>query len=123
MEKSNAPPEDLVIRTKRMALDVIRYVCQLPKDDVAKTLGRQLLRSGTSVGANYREGKRARSTPEFAAKLGIAQFEAEESAYWLELLMESGIADTPVARALWKEANELQAILGACIVTANRRKR
>ena len=81
-------------------------------------LGRQVLRSGTSIGANYREGKRGRSTDEFTAKLGIAQFEAEETCYWLELLIESGISDDDRTRELLKEANELQAILGACIRTA-----
>ena len=75
------------------------------------------------MGANYREGKRGRSTAEFTAKLGISQFEAEGSAYWLELLIESGNADTPEAHDLWREANELQAILGASIVTAKKDRR
>ena len=113
-------PEDLVSRTKRFSLDVIKFVVALPKNDVARTLGKQLLRSGTSVGANYREGRRGRSTAEFTAKLGIAQFEAEESCYWLELIMESGIAKGPNAGTLHREAAALQAILGASIVTATR---
>ena len=114
-------PEDLSKRTKRFALGVIKFVSELPNTPVSRTLGGQLLDAGTSVGANYREGKRARSTAEFAAKLGISQGEAEESAYWFELFMESGISNTAVAQALHKEANELQAILGACIVSARRR--
>ncbi len=122
MNNQQKAPEDLVVRIRRFALDVIKYVDGLPNRPVCWVLGKQLLRSGTSVGANHREGKRARSTAEFSAKLGIAQFEAEETAYWLELLMESGIANSALAQSLWKEANELQAILGASIRTANRRK-
>ncbi|TXI75698.1 MAG: four helix bundle protein [Flavobacteriales bacterium] len=116
-------PEDLSVRTKRFALGVIRYIGGLPQTQVGHVLGDQLRRSGTSVGANYREGKRGRSTAEFTAKLGISQFEAEGSAYWLELLIESGTADTPEAHDLWREANELQAILGASIVTAKKDRR
>ena len=111
-------PEDLAKRTKRFALAIIKLVSRIPGSDTGSVLGRQVLRSGTSIGANYREGKRGRSTDEFTAKLGIAQFEAEETCYWLELLIESGISDDVRTRELLKEANELQAILGACIRTA-----
>lgn len=125
MENSRpgARHEDLSTRIKRFALGVLRFVSALPDTPVCRVLGNQLLRSGTSVGANHREGTCARSTAEFIAKFGIAQFEAAESGYWLELFMEGNIANTPEAKALWQESNEIKAILGASIVTAGRRKK
>jgi four helix bundle protein len=78
--------DDLIERTKQFALRVIRLFVSLPKTGEAQVLGKQLLRSGTSVGANYREAHRARSRAEFAAKCGDSLREIEESAYWLELL-------------------------------------
>lgn len=83
--------EELKQRTKQFALRNIKLVQSLPSEDVARTIGRQLLRSGTSVGANYRAACRARSDAEFRAKLGIVEEEADESAYWMELLVESGV--------------------------------
>ena len=84
-------PEDLRLRTKKFALDVIRLYATLPKSIDAQVLGRQVLRSGTSVGANYREAYRSRSKVEFIAKIGDCLKELEESSYWFELLAESGI--------------------------------
>ncbi len=105
-------PEDLKIRTKRFALRVIRMYAALPKSDtVAQVLGKQVLRSGTSVGANYREASRARSKAEFIAKVGDCLKEIEETAYWLELLVESGIVSAAKMAELLDETNQLTAIL------------
>src|SRR5439155_712801 len=84
---------DLKVRTKVFALRVIRAYRRLPSSDEARVIGRQLLRSATSVGANYRAACRARSRAEFIAKLGIVLEEADEAVYWLELLLETGILD------------------------------
>jgi len=102
--------DDLIERTKRFALRVIRLFVSLPKTGEAQVLGKQLLRSGTSVWANYREAHRARSRAEFAAKCGDSLREIEESAYWLELLEESGILPATKLKDLRTETNELTAI-------------
>src|SRR5438128_1318889 len=84
-------PQDLKLRTKAFALRVIRMYSKLPKSDtVAQVLGKQVLRSGTSVGANYREASRGRSKAEFVSKIGDCLKETEETEYWLELLVDSG---------------------------------
>lgn len=82
---------DLTARTKSFALRVIRLVDSLPQTGSAGVIGRQLLRSGTSVGANYRAACRARSKREFVAKLGIVEEECDESIYWMELLGKGGL--------------------------------
>ena len=82
---------DLQQRTKRFALSVIRTFSKIPKSTEAQVLGKQLLRSGTSVGANYREAYRGRSKAEFISKCGNSLRELEETAYWVELLVEGGI--------------------------------
>ena len=82
---------DLRRRTKEFALRVIRLYTKLPKSDEARVIGKQLLRSGTSVGAHYQEAYRARSNAEFVSKLGGGQQELEESIYWMELLVEATI--------------------------------
>jgi len=115
-----AANEDLIERTKRFALRVIRLFVSLPKTGEAQVLGKQLLRSGTSVGANYREAHRARSRAEFAAKCGDSLREIEESAYWLELLEESGILPAKKLKDLRTEANELTAIF-VTIVTKSKK--
>src|SRR5438093_8599921 len=86
-------PQNLQIRTKQFALQVIKFCEGLPKDDTSKILSRQLLRSGTSVGANYRAACRPKSKPAFISKLGDVLEEADESGYWLELLAESRKVD------------------------------
>jgi four helix bundle protein len=83
--------EDLRTRTKRFAIRILRLYRDLPAKEEARILGRQLLRSGTSVGANYRAACRARSKAEFVAKLGIVLEESDETVFWLELLLEAGI--------------------------------
>ena len=87
--KSPVPP-DLKQRTKQFAVDVVRFVQKLPRQQPIDVLGRQLLRSGTSVAANYRAARRARSRKEFLAKMGIVEEEADESSFWLELLADAG---------------------------------
>ncbi len=112
--------EDLKKRTKRFALDVIRFVESLPQNETCRTLGRQLLRSGTSVGANYRVACRAKSTPDFISKMGIVEEESDESSFWIELLVEDGKVAATRATPLMKEANELVAISVASINTARK---
>jgi four helix bundle protein len=112
--------ENLKQRTRRFALDVIKLVETLPRDRVGHVLGRQLLRSGTSAGANYRSAARVRSSPDFLAKMGIVEEEADESAYWTDLLEASGRLDSTTARPIIREAGELTAIAIASIRTARR---
>src|SRR5688572_10202231 len=103
-------PELLKSRTKQFALRVIRLCQSLGKDPVAKAVGGQLIRCGTSVGANYRAACRARSRAEFRAKLGIVEEEADESAFWMEILIESGLVPAARLSDLLQEANELLSI-------------
>src|SRR5208337_2680130 len=112
--------QNLQIRTKQFALEVIKFCEALPKDDTSRILGRQLLRSGTSVGANYRAACRAKSKPAFISKMGDVLEEADESGYWVELLSESGKVDANTAAPVLSEANELVAI---CISSVNTAKR
>lgn len=113
----NAEPE-LKNRTKQFALRIIRLFCSLPKSTEAQILGKQLLRSGTSVGANYREAHRERSKAEFIAKCGDSLKELEESAYWLELLAESGIIPSEKLASLHNECDQLTAIFVTIIKNA-----
>lgn len=101
---------DLGRRTTDFALRIIRMVGSLPRSPAADVLGKQIFRAGTSIGANYREARRARSKADFAAKVGICVQEADESLYWLELLAESGIVRRPLLANLQQEADELIAI-------------
>ena len=110
--------DELKHRTKGFALEIIGLVGSLPGTAAARTIGSQLIRSGTSVGANYRSACRGRSKPDFISKAGIALEEADESLYWMELLVESGIVHSERVRELMKEANELVAIFTASIKTA-----
>lgn len=102
---------DLKPRTKRYALSIIKLFTQLEKTQVGRVLGNQLLRSGTSVGANYREAVRARSGAEFVSKLGDSLKELEESSYWLELIEESAILPAKLTQPIFNETDELTAIL------------
>ncbi len=110
--------DELKQRTKRFGLRVIRLIEALPPSKAANVIGNQLLRCGTSVGANYRAACRARSKPEFVSKAGIAIEEADESIYWMELLIEGGIMPEEQLAALLKEADEIVAILTASVKTA-----
>ena len=109
-EGKNQEPKDLQIRTKEFALRVIRLYCALPKSTEAQVLGKQVLRSGTSVGANYREANRARSRAEFIAKIGDCLKELDETAYWLELLAESSMVSDAKLADLRDECDQLLAI-------------
>ncbi|OGR06513.1 MAG: four helix bundle protein [Deltaproteobacteria bacterium RIFOXYD12_FULL_50_9] len=111
---------DLKDRTKRFALLVIKMFSELPKTTVAQVVGKQVLRSGTSVGANYREADRARSTAEFVAKMGDCLKEIDESIYWFELLVDGGIVSGEEINSLIKEANELTAIFVTIINKAKK---
>jgi four helix bundle protein len=109
-DEGTAASPNLKARTKHFALRVIRMFSALPKTTEARVLGRQLLRSGTSVGANYREAQRARSRAEFIAKIGDCLKELDESAYWLELLSDGGIVASEKLSALRDECDQLLAI-------------
>ncbi len=113
---------ELEARTKEFALRVVRFVGELPKNRVADVLGHQLLRSGTSIGANYREANRAESRGDFVHKIGIAEKEASETRYWLELCEEVGLGDVEERRWLLREAGELLAIFTASGKTAKSRR-
>ncbi len=103
--------QDLKDRTRRFALRVIRLVRALPNTLEAREIGRQLLRAGTSVGANYRAACRARSKVEFLSKLGIVEEEADESAFWLEIIICAGLLEKNQVEPLLNEANEVTAIM------------
>ena len=98
-------------RTKSFALQVIHFVGTLPSNRTVDILCKQLLRSATSVGANYRAGCRARSKADFINKLCIVEEEADECLYWLDLLMQSGLSRSALTSALSKEANEIVAMV------------
>lgn len=112
---------ELKRRTRRFALEIIRACQRLPGNYVAQTLGRQMLRSGTSVGAHYHEACRARSSAEFVSKIEGGLQELEETNYWLQLLEEAGLTEDSELAALMAEADELAAILVASARTAKRR--
>jgi four helix bundle protein len=116
-------PEDLKTRTKAFALRVVRLYVALPKGAEAQVLGRQVLKSGTSVGAHYRESLRARSDAEVISKIEGGLQELEETQYWLELLSEAGIVPTDRLTPLLQEADELTAILVTCAKRIKERKK
>ena len=105
-------------RTKQFSVNVIDFYESLPDKYTARRIGDQLLRSGTSVGANYRAARRARSRKEFISKLGTVEEEADESLIWMELLVESNIVPRDRLVDLWKEGNEILSIIVATIKSA-----
>jgi len=111
-------PEQLKVRTKHSALEVIALVGTLPRTLVAEIVAGQMVRSATSTGANYRAACRARSRAEFVAKIGVAEEEADETQYWLELLLETKLKKSEAVQRLIAEAAELAAILSAGRKTA-----
>jgi four helix bundle protein len=111
-------PEELKKRCKQFSLRVIRLVRALPDDKVGRPIANQLVRSGTSVAANYRAACLARSRADFTNKVGIAVEEADESALWMELIIEDGILPADKVSPLWQEASELTAIFCASIKTS-----
>ncbi len=111
---------DLLDRTKRFALETIKLCEGLPNDETSRILARQLLRSGTSVGANYRAAHRAKSKADFISKMGTVLEEADESAYWIELLSDAKKVAVDKSAPLHREANELVAIAVSSLNTARR---
>ena len=114
---------DLKKRTKAFALRILKLVDALPKTTAGRALASQIVRSGTSVAANYRAACRAKSTANFIAKMGIVEEEADETLFWLELLDESKLVPAAKLTAIKQEANELIAITVASIKTARRNRR
>jgi len=108
---NNADNYDFRKRTKAFAVEIIHLYVSLPKTDEAQVCGKQMLRSGTSIAANFREAYRARSTAEFISKLGICLQEADETQLWLELLTEGCKITNDKINDLWKECDELISIL------------
>ena len=113
--------DELKARSKRFALAIIKLFRDLPRTEEARILGRQLLRSGTSVAANYRAACRARSKAEFIAKLGVVVEEIDETVFWIELLAESATLPHVRLKSVETEANELLAIFAASRNTAKNR--
>jgi four helix bundle protein len=109
---------ELKARTKKFSLDVLRFVRLLPRTDEGKMVGRQLMRAASGVGANYRAVCRSRSRAEFVARAGVALEEADESAFWLEIIVEIRMV-AGFAEQLLDEANQLTAILAASSITAS----
>jgi four helix bundle protein len=109
---------DMKERTRKFALRVLRLVQSLPQDKITDVLGKQLLRCGTSVGANYRAACRARSTAEFISKLGIVEEEADECIYWMELLVDSGQIKKELVESLRDEASQILSIVISSIKTS-----
>jgi four helix bundle protein len=109
--------QEFKTRTKQLALRVIALVDELPRRRITDVLGRQLVRSGTSVGANYRSACRGKSTADVLAKLAIAEEEADETIYWLELLVEAKIVPNTRVAEIMKETNEIVAMTVASIKT------
>lgn len=113
---------EMADRTKKFALRIINLVDSLPDSSAGRTLGSQLIRSGTSIGANYREASRAGTKKHFTSILTISLREADETLYWLELLEESGLIKPTLLSPLRSECNELVAILAASVKTAKSRE-
>ncbi len=110
--------KELQARTKEFALRIIRAFSRLPKSEQARVLGRQFLRSGTSVAANYRAACRARSRADFISKISIVVEEADETLFWLELVVEAGLAPAPRVTSLIAECEELLRIFASSLATA-----
>lgn len=114
---------ELKQRTKKFAIDIIRFIEELPHKHSFDILSRQLLRSSTSIGANYRSACRGKSTADFINKIIIVEEEADESVYWLELMEESGLVVSANLTQLKREANEFTAIFTAIGKTAKEKQR
>jgi len=116
-------PEELRDRTKHFAIRIVKLFKSLPRTDEARIIGKQVMRSGTSIAANYRAVCRARSHADFVAKLGVVVEEADETVFWLEMLVDTGIVRKALMENLLKEANELLAIFAASHWTARRKRK
>jgi four helix bundle protein len=116
-------PDEMKKRTKALALRIIRLIESLRKSRTSDVLGRQLLRRGTSVGANYRAACRARSQADFISKMGIVEEEADEAGYWIELLVEAKLVKPALVASLMRECDEIVSIVVASINTARGKTR
>ena len=115
-------PEEFKSRTKTFALRIVRLVERLPNTRTSDVIGKQFLRAGTSVGANYRAACRARSVADFVAKMRLVEEECDESIYWIELLVESKQINRSLVEDLLSEANEILSMVVASIKTARTRR-
>ncbi|MBX9678554.1 MAG: four helix bundle protein [Gemmataceae bacterium] len=113
-------PDELRERTKTFAKRIVRLCRELPRTQVAKLIGNQVFRSGTSIGANYRAACRGRSRPDFISKPGIVLEETDETLYWLEILAETEVVSAEMLAPLARECRELPAIFVASLNTAKR---
>ena len=121
-KKTGTGKDELRDRTKAFALRVITLLNALSHTPVARVIRNQLLRCGTSVGANYRAAKRAKSTADFISKMGTVEEETDESMYWMELLVETGLMKKSRISDLYQEADEILSMVVASIKTARRKK-
>ena len=121
MVDEDAGRDELRVRTKGFALRIINLSNALPDTPAGRVIRGQLLRAGTSVGANYRAAKRAKSTADFISKLGTVEEEADESMYWMELIIEAGLLEEHLVSTLYQEADEILAMVVASIKTARKR--
>ena len=115
--------DELKKRTKKFALRILKLVAALPDTVQGRTIGGQLARAGTSVGSNYRASCRSRSTAEFIARIGVVLEEADESGFWLELIIEGELLPANLVQPLLDEANELTSIMASSRITASSRGR
>jgi len=116
------PVIELKARTKRFAVDIVRLARELPNSLDGRTVGGQLIRSGSSVASNYRASCRARSRAEFIAKMGVVEEEADETSFWLEMAVDCQLVPLERAKGLLSEADELTAIVVSSIKTAKRNR-
>ncbi|MEP7211822.1 MAG: four helix bundle protein [Acidobacteriota bacterium] len=123
LDQNAARNADLKTRTKRYALRIVKLVESLSRTQTSQVIGKQLLRCGTSVAANYRAACRARSNADFIAKMGIVEEETDESVFWIEMLVETGLIKYSLVEELLNEGNQLTAIWVSSINTARRGKR
>ena len=114
---------DLKERTRKFALRIIKLVESLPKSQTSRVIGDQLIRSGTSIAANYRAACRARSNADFISKIGIVEEETDESVFWIEMLVDTNLVKLNLVEDLLDEGNQLTAIWVASINTARGRRR
>ena len=119
-ERAEAQIRDFRARTFQFGIRCVRLVESLPKSTAAQTIGRQLLRAGTSVGANYRAAVRGRSRADFVSRMGIVEEESDEALYWIDVLVELGLATEKRVEALRAEANEIISITVSSIKTARK---
>ncbi|TDW46491.1 four helix bundle protein [Flavobacterium sp. 270] len=113
--------EEMKLRTKKFSLMVIDLAEKLPNLSACRVIANQIIRSGTSVGANYRAVCRARSDKEFISKMNIVLEESDETLFWIEIIIEKNWIERPILEIIWKEANELTAIFVSSLKTVNKR--